>query len=277
MSAPTTPRSRRPVVILRPVPGDTVIHRMWPGTKLIAVAVMGALVAMYPLWPAIAVVAALSGTAVVLARVPRSALPSIPRWAWGTVVAGGVVTALAGGAPIITLGSIGLPLGGLLSFLRFGALTIVILGAGALVAWTTHVADVAPAVAVLLRPLARLRVPVDDWAAAIALGLRSFPMLIGEFRVLFAARRMRPRPVLSGVRARIRWSLTDTVDLLAAAITVALRRADEMGDAITARGGAGRLSAVPSRPQMRDWVTIGIVVIACGTTGIVEFLTVGIT
>ena len=43
------------------------------------------------------------------------------------------------------------------------------------------------------------------------------------------------------------------IDLLAAAITVALRRADEMGDAITARGGAGQISAAPSRPKRIDW------------------------
>ena len=49
------------------------------------------------------------------------------------------------------------------------------------------------------------------------------------------------------------------IDLLAAAVTVALRRADEMGDAITARGGAGQISAAPSKPKLRDWVTLGIV------------------
>jgi energy-coupling factor transport system permease protein len=49
------------------------------------------------------------------------------------------------------------------------------------------------------------------------------------------------------------------VDLLAAAITVALRRGDEMGDAIAARGGTGQISAVPSGPKTRDWVTFAVV------------------
>ena len=48
----------------------------------------------------------------------------------------------------------------------------------------------------------------------------------------------------------------EVVDLMAAAVTVALRRADEMGDAITARGGAGQISAAPSRPKRRDWVAL---------------------
>ena len=53
------------------------------------------------------------------------------------------------------------------------------------------------------------------------------------------------------------------IDLMAAAITVALRRADEMGDAITARGGAGQISAAPSRPKARDWVALSIVAAVC--------------
>ena len=35
---PAQPRQRKPVVLLRPVPGDSVIHRLWAGTKLIVVA-----------------------------------------------------------------------------------------------------------------------------------------------------------------------------------------------------------------------------------------------
>ena len=43
MTAPAATRQRALVVLLRPVPGDTVIHRLWAGTKLIAVAGIGVL------------------------------------------------------------------------------------------------------------------------------------------------------------------------------------------------------------------------------------------
>ena len=124
-----------------------------------------------------------------------------------------------------------------------------------MVSWTTNVAEIAPAVAKLGRPLRLLRMPVDDWAVALALALRAFPMLIDEFRVLYAARRLRPKPVLDHTAGpRRRWAV-EVVDLLAAAITVALRRADEMGDAITARGGAGQISAAPvaARNGLTGW------------------------
>jgi energy-coupling factor transport system permease protein len=132
------------------------------------------------------------------------------------------------------------------------------------------VAEIAPAVAKLGRPLRRLRVPVDDWAVALALALRAFPMLIDEFRILFAARRLRPREEATYRPARRhRWS-AELVDLLAAAITVALRRADEMGDAITARGGAGQISTLPSRPKWPDAVAFAIVLALCGLSMYVE-------
>jgi energy-coupling factor transport system permease protein len=118
--------------------------------------------------------------------------------------------------------------------------------------------DVAPAVATLGRPFRWLRIPVDDWAVTLGLSLRAFPMLLDEFRLLYAARRLRPRAVLPDGRVQRRRWLTDMVDLLAAGVTVALRRADEMGDAITARGGTGQIAAAPSRPRRADWVALAI-------------------
>ncbi|MFM9035447.1 MAG: CbiQ family ECF transporter T component [Mycobacterium sp.] len=261
-------RQRRAVVLLRPVPGTSVIHELWAGTKIIVVLVISALLAFYPGWIAIGLMALLVVAALVLARIPRGAVPSVPRWLWILLLLGAVTAALGGGDPVWQLGSVHFGAGGLLKFLRFTALSIVLLVLGAMVSWTTNVADVAPAIAKLGRPLRWLRVPVDDWAVALALSLRAFPMLLDEFRLLYAARRLRPRPVLPDGRARRRRWLADLVDLLAAGVTVALRRADEMGDAITARGGTGQISAAPSRPRTLDWVVLGIVA-AVGALAIV--------
>jgi energy-coupling factor transport system permease protein len=264
-------------VLLRPLPGDTVIHRLWAGTKLIAVAGIGVLLTFYPGWVPIGFVVALVLATARLARIRRGALPSIPRWLWILLFLGGATAAFAGGSPVIDVGSVHLALGGLFAFLRITALSIVLLGLGAMVSWTTNVAEIAPAVATLGRPLRLLRVPVDEWAVALALALRAFPMLIDEFRVLYAARRLRPKRVPTTRRARRRsWAL-EVVDLLAAGITVALRRADEMGDAITARGGAGQISAAPSGPKRADWVALSIVVLMCAVALALELMVFGTT
>jgi energy-coupling factor transport system permease protein len=273
MTAPA--RQRAPVVLLRPVPGDTVIHRLWAGTKLIAVAGIGVLLTFYPGWVPIGLVAALILTAARLAHIQRGTLPAIPRWLWILLFIGGATAAFAGGSPVIDVGSVHLALGGVLTFLRITAVSIVLLGLGAMVSWTTNVAEIAPAVATLGRPLRPLRVPVDDWAVALALALRAFPMLIDEFRVLYAARRLRPKMVpTTRKQLRKRWAL-EVVDILAAGITVTLRRADEMGDAITARGGAGQISAAPSGPKRADWVALAIVAVVCAIALTLEVTILG--
>jgi energy-coupling factor transport system permease protein len=271
MTAPAG-RQRRPVVLLRPVPGNSVVHQLWAGTKLIVVAGIGVLLTYYPGWIPIGLVAVLVLVTARLAHVSRGALPSVPRWMWGLVFLGCLTATFAGGSPELTVGTVTVGLGGALNFLRITVLSIVLLGLGALVSWTTNVAEIAPAVAKLGRPLRRLRLPVDDWAVALALALRAFPMLIDEFRILFAARRLRPRDDVTRPVRGHRWS-TEIVDLLAAAITVALRRADEMGDAITARGGAGQISAQPSRPKWPDAVAFAIVLALCGLSIYIEVFT----
>jgi energy-coupling factor transporter ATP-binding protein EcfA2 len=261
---PPTRRPRRPVVLLRPVPGGSVIHDLWAGTKLLVAFGVSLLLTLYPGWVTIGLVAALVAAGVWLAHIPRGVLPSLPRWLPVLLVIVGITATLAGGSPDLQVGTVTLGLGGLLEFLRFTALSVVLLGMGALVSWTTNVAEIAPAVATLGCRLRRLRIPVDDWSVALALGLRTFPMLIDEFRVLHAARRLRFQSTPRPRGRRLRQLVTDAVDLIVAVITVTLRRADEMGDAITARGGTGQISAAPSRPKRADWVALSIASVVCG-------------
>ena len=265
----------KPLVLLRPVPGDSVIHRMWAGTKLIIVFGLGVLLTFYPGWVPIALVFAVILLGAVLAGIPRGVLPSLPRILWVLLFLGALTAGFAGGTPELTVGSWHIGLGGLLDFLRITAVAIVLLGLGFLVSWTTNVSDVAPAIATLGRPLRVLRIPVDDWAVAVALALRAFPMLLDEFRLLYAARRLRPRPQLATRRERRRYRIRDLIDLLAAAITVTLRRGDEMGDAITARGGTGQISAAPSRPKARDWLALSVVAAVCALALVLELAVLG--
>ena len=229
-------RQRRPVVLLRPVPGDSVIHRLWAGTKLIVVFAISMLLSFYPGWVAIGLMSLLVVVAIRLARIPRGVLPSVPRWLWLLLLFGALTATMGGGDPVLHL-------------------------------WS-HDVEVG-------RPLKWLRFPVDDWAVALALALRAFPMLVDEFRLLFAARRLRPRAVLPQGQPRRRRYFADLVDLLAAGVTVALRRADEVGDAITARGGTGQISAAPSRPKRLDWLVLGLCAAVCVLAVVLEMRGLG--
>ena len=46
----SAPAQRRPVVLLRPVPGTSPVHELWAGTKLLAVFGISVLLTFYPGW-----------------------------------------------------------------------------------------------------------------------------------------------------------------------------------------------------------------------------------
>jgi hypothetical protein len=70
-------RRRRPrsFVLLREIEADTVIHRLWAGTKLVAAVVLSLTISFYPTWAIVAASAAVLLAATMLARVPWSAPP----------------------------------------------------------------------------------------------------------------------------------------------------------------------------------------------------------
>ncbi|WP_288337030.1 energy-coupling factor transporter transmembrane protein EcfT [uncultured Gordonia sp.] len=234
-------------VPLRQVPGDSVIHRLWAGTKLLVVLVLSVMTWVLPSWPALGMVAAVLVITALIAGIPLGAIPRPPWWFWGLLLLGAAVNAAVSVAAVVV-------------FARATALGLVLVATSILVIWTTPLADVAPAIATLMRPLRWLRLPVDEWAVSIALCLRGLPMLIEELRLLRAAHRLRPTaPADSGHPA----AEMGIIDMVVAGMSSALRRAEEMAEAITARGGTGRLTAYPSRPHRRDWFVLGIVAVAC--------------
>jgi energy-coupling factor transport system permease protein len=241
-------------VLMRELPGDSVLHRLWAGTKLACLLLLMLVVLFFPGWPSVIVSAALILTAGLLARVPRGALPRLPSWLWIFVLLMAVV-AYAGNGLVVYIQSI--------------LVAVILLSAAVLVSWTTPVAQIAPAFATLGIPLKKLGMPVDEWAITIGLCLRSLPLLLDECRVLFAARRLRARRPGTGAspfRLRIsslRLVWPELVDVLTATMAVSTRRAAELGQAITARGGTGQFHT--SRPSLSrcDIGALGTVLGAC--------------
>ncbi|MGC4933122.1 energy-coupling factor transporter transmembrane component T family protein [Gordonia sp. DT30] len=234
-------------VPLRQVPGDSVIHRLWAGTKLIVVFLLSAMTWVLPSWPALGLVAATLLITALLAGIPLGAIPRPPWWFWALILVGAAVNAAVSLSAVVI-------------FARATALGLVLVATSILVIWTTPLAEVSPAIATLMRPLRWLRLPVDEWAVSIALCLRGLPMLIEELRLLRAAQRLRPKaPADSGHPA----AEMGIIDMVVAAMSSALRRSEEMAEAITARGGTGRLTAYPSRPHLTDAVVLVVIVAAC--------------
>lgn len=239
-------------VVLRQVPRHSPIHRLWAGTKLMSVVLISVMLLIAPSWPALGIVVGLLVVTAIIARVPPTAIPRPPKLIWVLFLIGALINAPLGFSAVLL-------------FLRAMVFAFVLLGASLMIGWTTSMSDIAPAVSILGTPLKKLRLPVDEWAATVALCLRSLPLLIEEMRVMIAARRLRPKSVLNSVADN------SIVDLITATMSIAIRRATEMGEAITARGGAGQITAYPSRPHLPDVIAFTVVVLSCAAALVVTF------
>ncbi|MFE5290251.1 energy-coupling factor transporter transmembrane component T family protein [Nocardia sp. NPDC056611] len=250
-------------VVLREVPVDSPVHRLWAGTKMIAVFAISLLLMFIPSWALLGVAAAFLIAVFLLARLPLGTLPRFPWLLWLGIAIGAAINAPVGSSALLRYAQV----------IVFGFL---LLGASFLVAWTTPMGEVAPALARLGAPLKRIgwtrngvrhAVPVDEWAVVVALTLRGLPLLLEEMRLLRAARRLRPKDSLLHRAAE-----NPLVDILTASMAVSSRRAGELGEAITTRGGTGELTARPSSPGRADAVALVVVGLVCALGIVVELV-----
>jgi energy-coupling factor transporter transmembrane protein EcfT len=253
-----SPRARRgkpELVLLRLLPGTSPLHRLWAGTKLLVVALLAVLVSVQPNWTTLLAVALVISIGLLVARVPLGAFPRLPRWFWVLFASGGLLTLRSGTPPVERVAGVDLSLGGLEAWALFAALGIVLIVAALLVAWTTPLGEVAPALARLGTPLRWLRLPVDEWVIAVGLAIRCLPLLLDEIRTLVAVRRLRRRqgrPPRVPLRRAVANGAREGHDLLTTAIVVALRRAQDLAEAIEARGGVAWTPAAKAGPGPAD-------------------------
>ncbi len=135
---------------------------------------------------------------------------------------------------------------------------LVLLGSSTLMA-TTSPTELTDAAALLLRPLARLGVRVDDAVLCVSMTLRFVPLVLSEFRRVKAAQEARlarfdqPSPI-----ARARAYVSVMVPLFAGA----LRRSDTLALAIRNReygsAGVGRTCVREYRLVARDWAALAV-------------------
>jgi energy-coupling factor transport system ATP-binding protein len=256
-------REPRDVHFLRYVPMDSPLHSLWAGTKILSVIGLSISLFVWPTWHAEGIVGALLLSLLLAVKIPAGAVPRLPLWIWLFVLIGGLIALAAGGDPIAHIGSVRLGVGGLEQWARFFVLAIELLGAAALVGWTTPLAELAPALTRLSSPLRRLRVPVDELSAALALSIRCLPLVVDEMRTLRDARRARRPP-----RPRTAKELgDDMIEMAVAALLGALRRAGELADAIEARGGTSVVRYDAHHVRRSDVVALAVlccVIVAIG-------------
>jgi energy-coupling factor transporter ATP-binding protein EcfA2 len=266
-TGPQTPaavRHRRPSVsrvVGRALPGDSFARRLWVGTKIGVITALAIMVGIRPTWITVGVVAAVLAVWTGLGRVPRGAVPRLPRWFIAVTPLAGVLAALGGKTPYVTIGGYRLSVGGINQWALFTAIAALSLYASMLFTWTTPAADIPPFLQGISRLCRRLHLPAEATTATIAVGLRLGPLLLDECRTVYmvAAQRHRSQRVKPVRRRRELF-----FNSLALVCALAIRRAGEMAEAMVARGRIGSVAQNVSRPAKRDLVISVATLVAVG-------------
>ncbi len=240
--------------VLRYVEGSSPLHRLWAGTKMLALTGLSVALLLEPTWRSAGVAAVILLIGFLLARLPRGVAPRIPRWLWILVILAAALALVSGGKPTVHLGSTRIGLGGLDQWALFSSIAVEVLALAALLTWTTPLAALAPALGRLVTPLRRLRLPVDEVIGAIALLIRCLPLLLDEARTLAAARRSRRSGEVRGFQG----VMVEAEETMMAALGNALRRSRELAEAIEARGGVPTVLAETHRLAAVDAVAAGL-------------------
>ena len=101
-----------------------------------------------------------------------------------------------------------------------------------LVTLTSSPSDIGDALAKVIRPLKRFKVPVEDLSLILFMAIRFIPVLYDEFVVIKSAQRLRGVDFSGSMINRLRKSAAIVIPVFVAAIA----RADELAQAIEVRG-----------------------------------------
>jgi energy-coupling factor transporter transmembrane protein EcfT len=249
---------QRELNLLRYVPSSSLAHRMWAGTKITALLVLGIATFARPTWTTIGVVVAIAVAFAAASRLPRGVFGHPPVWIWWGLGMGALFATLASGKPNIHVLGATIGVGGLLDYLRFTSIGLVLVALGMILGWTTQLADIGQAVDRLAAPARVVGLPVDEIVLAIGLSVRCLPLLVSDVTVLRGAWRVRAPVRRMTTRERVQ----EIRDLLVAVLVSSLRRAREMADAIDARGGPRIAHRERIRFGAPDALAAGAVVVA---------------
>lgn len=243
--------------------GDTFAHRLDPRTKLTFV-VLFFVAAFVAQGPMLAAVAAVAVAALASARMGvRQAFAMLRPFVWLLLfVAVFDVLFTRSGAVLFAAGPVSVTWGGVAfaveSVLRF---CCMLLGTSALM-YTTSPTALTDGFSLLLRPLARLGLRVDDAALALGMTLRFIPVVSDEFARVKEAQQARLADFGGGAVRRLKAYGSVFMPLFSGA----LRRADTLALAIQNReydGGVRRTCIRVYRPRPADGAVLALAVLLC--------------
>jgi energy-coupling factor transport system permease protein len=228
-------------------PGDTLIHRWDPRTKiilaatfLIAAFLVEGIAALFFLQASVLCLAYLAGNG--LALFLRGIRPLL----WFSLFVATANLFFAGGAPLAEQGLLHyLSLEGISLAARMFMRLCILASSASLLTVSTTPLSLSDGLERLLQPMRRLGLPVQEIAMMIAISFRFMPTILEEGRRIIAAQSSRRPDLFAGSPAR-RWKAC--IPFIIPLLVGSLRRGNDLAMAMEARcyGGGG------ARTRMRE-------------------------
>lgn len=247
-------------------PGDTVVHRLDPRTKLLMVIVYIVALFLAKWVVSYAVMLAFLVTAVALSRIrPRALFKGLKPLLFIIIFTAIINVFYTKGDVLVQFWIFKITREGLVNA-GFLVLRIVMLVTGTfLLTYTTSPIALTDGLESLLSPLKAIHFPVHELALMMSIALRFIPTLIEETDKIISAQKARGADFETGNLFHRAKAL---VPILVPLFISAFRRADELATAMECRcyhGGQGRTALHVLRYRAADiWVLLGFIALTAG-------------
>ena len=240
-------------------PGDTLIHRLDPRTKLLCVILY--IVALFNAKSVLtyAIVAVVLTVCILISKVHYKALTRGLKPVYIIVAFTAIMNLFfSGGTPVADVWLLRhITYEGIRSAIAMVLRIVMLIMGTFLLTYTTSPISLTDALEHLLSPLKKLKMPIHELAMMMSIALRFIPTLIEETQKITFAQKARGADFESGNLIRRAKAM---LPLLVPLFVSAFRRADELAMAMEARcyrGGTGRTKMNPLHYHRRDLYAAG--------------------
>ena len=243
-------------------PAKSVLHRADPRMKICLTIFVIVLIFTSQNFFSLGLVVAGVAAAMVLSKIPiRLYLKSL-KAILILVIFTSVLNIFYGtGEPLWQWGIFRVTLNGILNSIFVSVRIVILILTTSILTFTTSPTQLTDAIERLLKPLAKLRVPVHEFAMMMTIALRFVPTLLEETDKIMSAQKARGADMESGgLMQRIK----ALVPVLIPLFVSAFRRAYDLATAMESRcyhGGEGRTKMKILKLGQTDWLILGTVLL----------------
>ena len=236
-------------------PGDTVVHRLDPRTKILLVVMY--IVGLFQAngWLGYALVTLMTGLCMALSKIRPSAMfKGVKPMLFIIVLTALLNIFYTAGTPILP-GWI-ITWEGIVRAVQMILRIVLLISGTFLLTYTTSPIALTDGLELLMNPLKKLKVPVHEMTMMMSMALRFIPTLISETDKIMSAQKARGADFETGSLAHRAKAL---LPILVPLFVSAFKRADELAVAMESRcyhGGEGRTRMKQLRYQTRDWLAL---------------------